>query len=265
MNTTHYAEDDLILCFYGEGRRRDAVLRHLDECPACAAVYADIADTMKLVAAPEPPERDDRYGLEVWQRIRPVLPVQPPSHAFFWWPFNRLALAAATVALVVAAFFAGRAWPVPQAPREPAAAAGATLASDSGGVEVSARMRMAAIGDHLEQSERLLLDFVNAGGTVVNVSGEQLAAADLLDANRLYREAAAGAGETAVAEVLDALERSLIEIAHGPTTLSLADFNRTRTRHDAAALLFKVRVLSDELHEREISPVTRPAMPQKQA
>jgi anti-sigma factor RsiW len=132
MNRTHYAEDDLILFFYGEGRRRDAVRRHLDECPACAAVYADIAATMKLVAAPEAPERDDRYGLEVWQRIRPVLPMQPPSHAFFWWPFNRLALAAATVALVVAAFFAGRAWPVPQAPGDPAVAGGATLASDSG-------------------------------------------------------------------------------------------------------------------------------------
>jgi hypothetical protein len=44
-----------------------------------------------------------------------------------------------------------------------------------------------------------------------------------------------------------------MEISHGPSTLSLADFNKTRMRMDAAALLFKVRVLSDELHEREVS------------
>jgi hypothetical protein len=265
MNMTHHSEDDLILFFYGEGRRRTAVQAHLDACPQCAALYADIAQTMKLVTAPEPPERDERYGLEVWQRIRPILPVSPPSQSLFWWPTNRVALGGALAALVVAAFLTGRAWPIHHDSPTPAARTVAALVTDTSSTDVSDRMRMAAIGDHLEQSERLLLDFVNAGGQVVDVSGEQVMAADLIDANRLYREAASSAGDTGVADVLDALERSLIEIAHGPSTLSRADFNRTRTRQDAAALLFKVRVLSDELHEREISPVTASKTPQKQA
>jgi len=254
MTMTHYSEDDLTLFFYGEGRRRGAIQLHLDSCDACAALYRDIAGTLKLVATPEAPERDDRYGLEVWQRIRPVLPVQPPSHSLFWSPLHRLALVGAFAALLMAAFIAGRAWPRP-APERAVAVAPAVLAATA---EISDRMRTAAISDHLEQSERLLLDFVNAGGKVVDLSGQQALAAGLVETNRLYREAASGAGDVAVADVLDALERSLIEIAHGPSTLSLADFNKTRMRLDASALLFKVRVLSDELHERELSVVKTP-------
>src|SRR5688500_16821178 len=98
---THYSEEDLVLFFYGEGRRRGAVQRHLDTCHACAALYSDIAETMRLVTPPDVPERGDRYGLEVWQRIRPVLPVEPPPHSLFWWPPNRLPLAGALAALIV--------------------------------------------------------------------------------------------------------------------------------------------------------------------
>jgi hypothetical protein len=242
---THYSEDDLVLFFYGEGRRRGTVQRHLDACHLCATLYRDIAETLTLVAPPDLPARDDRYGLEVWQRIRPVLPMEPPSHSLFWWPTNRLVLAGTLAVLIVSAFIAGRLWP----PAQNTAPAGVTIAT----LDFSDRIRAAAIGDHLEESERLLLDFVNASGQIVDVSGHQALASALVDSNRLYREAASGAGEMLVAEVLDELERSLMEISHGPSTLSRDDFNNTRMRLDAAALLFKVRVLSDELHEREVS------------
>src|SRR5207245_11087688 len=39
----HYTEDDLTLYYYGEGRRRADVERHLDGCAACAALYREIA------------------------------------------------------------------------------------------------------------------------------------------------------------------------------------------------------------------------------
>src|SRR5439155_4530542 len=77
----HYTEDDLTLYYYGEGRRRAKVERHLDGCPACAALYREIAGTLALIAAPEVPERGDQYGLEVWQRIRHKLPEQDAP----WW------------------------------------------------------------------------------------------------------------------------------------------------------------------------------------
>jgi hypothetical protein len=263
MNT-HYSEDDLVLFFYGEGRRRPSVQVHLDNCAQCAALYAEIATTLKLVSAPQAPERDERYGLEVWQRLRPVLPVRPPAPVAAWW-MNRLVLSGAVAAMVIAAFLVGRGGLTPTRdggqPSSVAEIEGGQTPIPSRGLtpteagDAADRMRTAAIADHLEQSERLLLDFVNAGGQVVDVSTEQSMAADLIDANRLYREAADGAGETMIADVLDALERSLIEIAHGPSTLSPADFNKMRMRLDAASLLFKVRVLSDELRDRDISTV----------
>ena len=81
MSSRHYSEDDLTLYYYGEGRRRAAIERHLDTCAPCAALYREIAGTLALIAAPEVPERGDQYGLEVWQRIRHKLPEQDVP----WW------------------------------------------------------------------------------------------------------------------------------------------------------------------------------------
>jgi hypothetical protein len=101
----------------------------------------------------------------------------------------------------------------------------------------------------------VLLDLVNAEGQTVDLTDQQTWAADLIDANRLYREAATRAGDTLVANVLDDLERSLLEIVHGPSMPRPAELDDVRARVDAAALLFKVRILADELHEREIAIV----------
>ena len=46
---SHYQEDDLILYFYGEGRKRPDIERHLDECSACAATYREIAGTLSMI------------------------------------------------------------------------------------------------------------------------------------------------------------------------------------------------------------------------
>jgi len=70
----HSTEDDLVLHHYGEGRRRDELDQHLHTCAACAALYQEIAGTLATVRDADIPERDDRYGLEVWQRIRHDLP-----------------------------------------------------------------------------------------------------------------------------------------------------------------------------------------------
>src|SRR5206468_11884464 len=117
------------------------------------------------------------------------------------------------------------------------------------------RVRLAAIGDHLERSERVLLDLMNAQGDRVDLSDQQVWSAELIDSNRLYRDAATQAGDLTIANVLDDLERSLLDVVHGPSTVTPAQLDDVRTRMDAAALLFKVRILADELHEREAVPV----------
>jgi hypothetical protein len=244
----HYSEDELILYHYGEGRRRDRIEQHLEQCADCAATYRALADTLSSIDDVDVPERDEFYGLEVWQRIRQRLPVQEAP----WWMVGyRPALAGGVAALVLAAFVAGRLW----SPTPGTTTPGATPAVVTGTPDdAHDRVRRVAIGDHLEQSERVLLDLVNAGGDRIDVTDQQSWASDLIDANRLYRDAAERAGDAEIAGVLDELERNLLEIVHGPSTLTPAELEAVRVRLDAAALLFKVRVLSDELRERELVP-----------
>jgi len=248
----HCTENDLILHYYGEGSRRVDVDQHLDACAECFTAYRSLAQTLQLVPVSEVPERDNMYPMQVWQRLRTRLPDRDAPWWHEWWGWRQMTIAAAVATLVVAAFVAGRMWP--QRPASPASApTTATVAIDP--AEAGERVRLAAIGDHLERSERMLLDLVNADGDRVDLSAQQTWAADLVDSNRFYRDAATRAGDSPVAGVLDDLERSLLDIVHGPSAPTPAELEAARARLDAAALLFKVRVLADELHEREIAPV----------
>jgi hypothetical protein len=254
VSARHYSEDDLTLYYYGEGRRRDAIEQHLSGCAACAALYRDISGTLQLIAPPEAPERGDQYGLEVWQRIRHKLPERPEP----WWGSffqrDRLTLAAAAAMLVLVAFVAGRV-----SPRQPAAPAGNTgLAATAAGGNAAAgdtrqRILLTSVAEHLDRSERVLTDIMNAADSG-DISNEQRWADDLLTTSRLYRQDAADAGEQSVAGVLDDLERSLLEIVNSPSKISAADLEQIRRRIDAASLLFKVRVMGDELRQRELAP-----------
>ena len=252
----HYSEDDLTLYYYGEGRRRADIERHLDDCAPCASLYREIAGTLAMIAAPEVPERGDQYGLEVWQRIRHKLP-EPDAP---WWTTlvraDRLAFAGAAAVLLLAAFVAGRAWQrqaTPPAAIQTASDAPAAASAPAMSNDVRQRILLTSVADHLDRSERVLTDIMNAPDRG-DISTEQQWAADLIDASRLYRQDAVDAGEESVADVLDDLERSLLEIVHSPSTVRTADLEQIRRRIDAATLLFKVRVMSDELRKREPAP-----------
>ena len=252
--THHCTDDELTLYYYGEGRRRHDVERHLESCAGCAATYREIAGTLAMIAAPEVPERGDQYGLEVWQRIRHKLPdPEPSAWAMVAGLFRseRLVWAAGAAALVLAAFVAGRVWPRLPASGAPAAAAVTNTPAGATAVAGDSRQRilLASVADHLDQSARVLSDIMNAPRG--DISAEQRWADDLLDASRLYRQDAVDAGEQSVAAILDDLERSLIEIVNSPSKISAADLDQIRRRIDAASLLFKVRVMSDELRQRE--------------
>ena len=244
----HYSEDDLILHYYGEGPRKADVDRHLAGCSSCAASYRDIAATLATVDIPEVPERGDQYGLEVWQRIRHQLPERNRSWLGGW--MSNLAMAGAAAVLLVAAFVAGRVWPPPAEPTPVAGTSATAAASDEA---MHDRILLASVADHLERSERVLTDIMNAQG-LEDFSLQQEWAQDLLQTSRLYRQDATDAGEQSVAMMLDDLERNLIEIVHSPSQISAEQLEQVRRRIDAAALLFKVRVMSDELRLREEQP-----------
>lgn len=249
---THYAEDELTLYYYGEARRPEDVERHLGQCASCAATYRAIVGTLAMIVTPEIPERGDLYGLEVWQRIRHQLPVQDASWTARWFTWNRLTLAAAaaTFCLAVAlAFVAGRVW---QGGTTQPLAPGAVPQAATGN-DARQRVLVASVADHLDRSDRILTEIMNTPAGR-DISAEQRWAADLLTTSRLYRLDATASGEQSVANVLDEVERSLVEIVHSPAQISAADLEQIRRRIDAAALLFKIRVLHDELREREAAP-----------
>ena len=249
----HLDEAELVLYFYGESRRAGQIDRHLSECPECSSRYAEIAGTLALVEAPATPARDESYGEHVWRRIRHDLADQEHVGWMAWLVWHRVAVAGAVAAcvLLVATAVVLSSWPR----RAPESSAATSNAAAVAALPAAAeRVRLVALGDHLEQSERVLLDVVNAQGPLVDVSAQQTWAAALIDSNRLYRDAAEHAGDEDTAALLDELERGLLDITHGPSKLTAAELDRALERLDATTLLFKIRVLSDELHERELAP-----------
>ena len=152
-------------------------------------------------------------------------------------PSRNLFRLAAVAALVAVAFLVGRSWP--RRP-EPLSAS------------VRERILLSAVGDHLERSQTVLLDFVNADPAADIPAGDRRRAGELAADNRLIRQTASTAGDAAVASVLDDLERVLLELAHGAATADAR--TALRRRIDSEEVLFKVRVLEARVRAREQAP-----------
>ena len=240
----HCTDDDLVLYYYGED---DGPAGHVGACADCATRYQALTSVLQAVTPVDVPERGDQYGLEVWQRIRHRLPASEP----WWrgaWQWQWVAAATAAVLLITLGFTAGRLWP----PSSIEVASVPRPASNDD--EDRRRALLLTVADHLDQTDRVLTDVVNAPGGM-DISGEQVWANDLVAASRLYRQEALETNETSMAAVLDELERTLLEIVHRPSTVTNADVDEIRRRIDSAALLFKVRVMSTELRELTETPV----------
>ncbi len=236
---THIDQEELVLHYYGENAASsDTVERHLTECPDCRASYNSLRLVLNSVDSAPVPERAPDYGARVWQGLAPKIGSRRRWTKFLqprWW-----ALAPAAAALLLAAFLAGR---FTQPVSKPSLA----------GNQVRERILLVAVGDHLDRSQMVLAELSNApdGKGKVDISGERQLAEDLLDNNRLYRQTARSTGDTAVASVLDDLERVLLEVAHSPSEVSKDQFDRLRQQIEERGLLFKVRVVGSQVRERE--------------
>ncbi|HMD96511.1 MAG TPA: hypothetical protein VKM93_04155 [Terriglobia bacterium] len=255
----HLSEPDLILYHYGEagGSSRAVVAEHMSVCGPCRALYRNLQAVLAAADVVEVPARSEAYEAEVWQRLAPRLAVASPEGAWqrfvehfrgrVWTPqvWAPVGGVAAVAVLVVTAFLAGRFWPgKPQPQPQNQAQAVSAQGRD--------RVLLVAVGDHLERSQMVLVELVNTNPQrTVDISAERERATDLVAANRLYRLTAERSGETGVADVLDELERTLIEIANSPSKLSSPEFEDLRRRIEAQGILFKVRVVDSQIHARE--------------
>ena len=251
----HPSEEELILYHYAEagGPPRAMVAEHMAACEPCRARYWKLEAVLAAAEVVEWPALGEDFEAQVWRRLVPHLEAAPPPS--FWQQFfagfraaRFLAPAgavAAVVILVVGAFLAGRFWPgrlrpAPEVQVQPVSA------------QSRERILLVAVGDHLERSQMVLVELVNTNPQrTVDISAARQRAQDLVPANRLYRLTAQRAGETGVANLLDELERTLIEIAHSPSRLSSPEFEDLRRRVEAQGILFKVRVIDSQVHARE--------------
>jgi hypothetical protein len=243
---THCSDDDLVLHHYGESPEAGA---HVAGCPSCALRARELA--MFLTTLPDDgPERGEHYGLEVFHRVRPHLEARHPWWAALARPAVRWATAATAVVVIGAAgFVAGRFSIVPS--NTPVTTTARETAA--GDAQMERRVLLLSVADHLERSDRVLTDIMNTPGSA-DISAEQQWASDLVAANRLFRQDALDAEEASVADVLDELERTLLDIVHRPADTTPADLDGLRRRIDSAALLFKVRVMTNELRQQQLAP-----------
>ena len=125
------------------------------------------------------------------------------------------------------------------------------------------RILLVDLGEHLDRSQMVLVELVSAGDeNPVDISDERARAEQLVAANRLYRQTAVATGDAGIADLLDELERVLVDLAASPEQVSSDDLNEVRQRIESRSLLFKVRVLSADVRQRQKSMVqARAAQP----
>lgn len=242
---THLTEQDLVLHYYGElaGDDEQRAAAHLGDCSGCRREFTRLQRVLGAIAeAALVPDLPDSFERATWARLEPSLPSEPQR--WFSWIVPSpaaLALAAVVLLLVGAAFFAGRVSAPP---------ASSPVASAIPAEQVRERILLVDLGEHLERSQMILVELVSTADGV-DLSAERARAEQLLAANRLYRHTAASTGNRMVTDLLDELERVLVELAAAPPELSSEHLERVKQQIGAKGLLFRVRVVSSEVQERQ--------------
>lgn len=243
--TTHLSEDELILRYYGETEAADEarVESHLASCAECRFADQQLRQVMTLVDSAAPVEAPAGFERTAWARLEPRL----DANAGGWkslFSFPQWALAGGVAALVLAAFVAGR---VSNGDPEPGStpALVANIAPE--------RVLHAEVGDHLDRTQMMLVELANADTDHADVlAGEQSRAVDLVAANRLIRQSAEQNGDVVIADVLEDLERVLMEIANAPVNASSNDLTDLQSRIIDEDLLFRLRVIVSEMRQRTL-------------
>jgi len=255
LSSGHLADEDIVLDYYGEldAAERERVRAHLAWCADCQHADRDMRATLRLVdvtPVPEPPEHFER---DMWARIEPQLQMAAPVRSWTarlaglfpaapaLWP--RLAWGGGIAAAMVLAFVVGRAGR--SAPDTAQARPAAMHAARE-------RVLDAEVGDHFERSQRVLTELVNIDQTTpVVLASDQQRAADLVAAGRVYRRTADALGETATSELLEDLERVLLDVANGSAEPTAREIESWRERIDQQDLVFRLRVVGAEMRRRQ--------------
>jgi hypothetical protein len=242
----HLMEEELIEAYYG-GDEADAASReHLESCAACAQAYAALKSDLDDVKPVSPPARDERFGEQVWERIEPSLHTYT-ERKWSWRPLGMwrgLGLAAACALLLIGGFTAGRL----SVQRKPPI----TVAKQPAPVVKVGKVEVVVLSDHLDRSERLLVELKHADTDSAEMASPMRdEARSLLGPNRVCMKNATQNGDPALATALDHLNRLLAQLADQREGLNSATIARLQEEMNADGLLFEVRVLRTRIPDRQ--------------
>jgi len=256
--TPNISDDDLVLHRYDEldPARRAEVDAALAADPMVAARHRALTRTLDAVGEAEAPEPTADLGERMWARVEPRLGAQQPASRLRPWLGYA---AAAGLALVGIALWSGRAPTLPgDAPTLAAAEAIPFTA------EARERVLLTRVAHHLDGSQRLFASVSNGDASRPDLAEARAWAQRALDANRVYRNAAAAADEKRMVVLLDAMEPLLIEIATAPETMTPGDLAFLQQRIEDADLLFRLRSAQKRIEGRanraadsDVKPPTR--------
>jgi len=249
----HLTEDELIEQACGEGAIDSA--QHLRGCVECAASLAELKSDLAEVGRVETPQRDELYGERVWQAISGSLVRYAAPHRR-WMSFGLmrgLSYAAVCALLVAVAFYAGRKWE-----QFAGRKSGTPQAAQSAPKKPQQPVVVVVLGDHLDRSERLLVELKHvdtANADMVPPLRDE--ARSLLKANRICRENAEKVGDEELESALKRLDHLLTEVADEPGGLDAEGIARIKNELNADGLLFEVRVLRSRARDQKPGLVIR--------
>lgn len=231
----HLSEEQLAQQYWGEPDR--TAERHLAMCSVCSAAYTALSTHLASVQSDDIPERDENYGEQMWARVSAALPPRAfvkANRLILWRGF---AYAAGCVVLVAGSFWMGRIWEHKQQSQAPVAKQAA--------VSTEPHMVVIVLSDHLERSERLLVELKHADAEdQALVKPLQDEARRLLATNRVCIEKASQEDDDPrLMKALSELGKVLNAIGTQKGDMTGTDLERIRNQVNAEDLLFQVRVL----------------------
>ncbi len=220
--------------------------------------YSALDSDLDAIRSAELPDRDAEYGERVWRSVAPCLPVYQ-ARKRNWLrggAWRVLSYASACAVLVAGAFIAGRVWEHMQM-RTTAGANPTTIPQKA--APPQKRLVVVVLSDHLERSERLLVELKHAdAGSEEMITPLRDEARGLLAANRVYRQNAEKDDDPALATALARLDHLLAELANQKGGLNAAALARLQKEMNSDSLLFEVRVLRSRIPDQQPAAKNRP-------
>lgn len=280
----HLTQEDLVLSYYDDPAAAGQHT-HLAACSECRAELERIASVLGKVTSIDVPEPEDGYEARVWERLDWRLRTERRRGERRQW-LGWIAVAAMIALAFVGGLLVNRrddtvapgrqiatgtTTPTPQTATSPnqtvahvppqqtaTVAPGPSTPQQPSGRD---RILLLVVGNHFDQSERVLLELSNLTPKDGNdISAERERAEELLASNRIYRRTALDRGEGNVATLLDELEPMLLQIAHAPAQVSADELRTMQRRVETKGLVFKLRVLRADV-VRTASPAANPNTP----